>query len=301
MKDKNSVININKPEGMTSQQAVTRVKHILSAGKAGHAGTLDPIATGILLVCINEATKITRFLTEADKEYIAVMKLGERTDTFDAEGKIIKKVEPLCLDEDRIKTVLEGFKGAIKQTPPMYSAIKVSGRPLYKLARKGMEVERPQKNVNIYELDMVRFEVPFLEIRVLCSKGTYIRALCDDIGTTLGVGAHITALRRTKTGDFRIEDSAEFWDLPFKEKSVCSIDTALKQLNDVILAQGEFLKAIKGMAVMPENFEELPMDSYLRLKNPEGKLFAIGKVAASSVRVERLLNILPPMTESDNS
>jgi len=300
MKDKNSVININKPEGMTSQQAVTRVKHILSAGKAGHAGTLDPIATGILLVCINEATKITRFLTEADKEYIAVMKLGERTDTFDAEGKIIKKVETFSLDEDRIKTVLEGFKGAIKQTPPMYSAIKVSGRPLYKLARKGMEVDRPQKNVNIYELDIVRFEVPFLEIRVLCSKGTYIRSLCDDIGTTLGVGAHVTALRRTKTGDFRIEDSAGFGDLPFKEKSVCSIDTALRQLNDVILAQGEFLKAIKGMAVMPENFEELPMDSYLRLKNPEGKLFAIGKVTASSVRVERLLNILPPITESDN-
>lgn len=136
MSEKNLVINLNKPEGMSSQQAVTRVKHIFAAKKAGHAGTLDPIATGILLVCVDEATKITRFLAETDKEYVAVMKLGERTDTFDSEGQVIKKVENFELEEDKIATVLERFKGTIKQTPPMYSAIKVSGQPLYSLRVK---------------------------------------------------------------------------------------------------------------------------------------------------------------------
>ena len=295
MVDKNLVININKPEGMTSQQAVTKVKHIFSVRKAGHAGTLDPIATGILLVCTNEATKITRFLADTDKEYVVLIKLGERTDTFDSEGKIIHKVEHFSLDEDRIKTVLERFKGAIKQTPPMYSATKVSGQPLYKLARKGIEVERPHKDINIYELDIIRFASPFLEARVLCSKGTYIRALCDDIGTALGVGAHVAALKRTRIGDFRIEDSAELDELPdkvydpYRGKSICSIDSALKHFKDIILTHHDFRKAINGMQIAPEGLSGLPVNSYLRLKSPEGKLFAIGKVTPSAVRVERLL------------
>ena len=300
MIDKNLVININKPKGITSQQAVTRVKHIFAAQKAGHAGTLDPIATGILLVCINEATKITRFLAETDKEYVAVMKLGERTDTFDSEGKIIQKVENLALDEADIKTVLERFKGLIEQTPPMYSAIKVSGKPLYKLARKGIEVERAHRSVNIYKLELIRFAAPFLEIRVLCSKGTYIRALCDDIGTALDVGAHIVALKRTRIGDFRIEDSAEPGELPDKKEAVCSIDAALKYFKEIILTPGDFLKALNGATVAPEGITELPVNSYLRVKNPEGKLFAIGKITrceamptCSAIKIERLLNVLP--------
>ena len=185
MDGKNLVINLNKPKGITSQQAVTKLKHIFAARKAGHAGTLDPIATGILLVCLNEATKITRFLADADKEYLAVMKLGERTDTLDSEGKIIYKAPHFSVDKNLIETVLERFRGVIKQIPPMYSAIKVAGSPLYKLARKGIEIERQHRSVNIYKLDMVGFAPPFLEIRALCSKGTYIRTLCDDIGTAL--------------------------------------------------------------------------------------------------------------------
>jgi len=293
MTDKHLVINVNKPKGMTSQQTVTEIKHIFSAGKAGHAGTLDPIATGVLLVCINEATKITRFLAETDKEYVAIMKLGERTDTFDSEGKIIQKVGQFSLDEAKIKTVLERFKGPIKQTPPMYSAIKVSGRPLYKLARKGIEIERPHKDINIHELDIVRVAPPFLEIRVLCSKGTYIRTLCDDVGTALDVGAHVVALKRTKVGNFRLEDSADLNELPDKKKSLCSVDTAIKHLRDVVVSKSYMLKAIKGMVIMPENLSDVPIDSYLRLKNPEGKLFAIGKVTGSGIKIERLLNVLP--------
>ena len=218
MDNKNLVINLNKPKGLTSQQAVTKVKKLFAVRKAGHAGTLDPIATGILLVCLNEATKITRFLADADKEYLAMMKLGERTDTLDSEGKIIYKATDFSVDKNLIESVLERFRGKIEQIPPMYSAIKVAGKPLYMLARKGIEVERRHRSVNVYKLDIAGFAPPFLEIRVLCSKGTYIRTLCDDIGTALGTGAHVVELKRTKIGDFILEDSAGFDELPNKEK-----------------------------------------------------------------------------------
>jgi tRNA pseudouridine55 synthase len=296
MNGKNLVINLNKPKGITSRQAVTKVKHIFAARKAGHAGTLDPIATGILLVCLNEATKITRFLTDADKEYLAVMKLGERTDTLDSEGKIIYKAPHFTLDRNLIETVLERFRGAIKQIPPMYSAIKVAGSPLYRLARKGIEIERQHRNVNIYELDMVSFAPPFLEIRALCSKGTYIRTLCDDIGIALGIGAHVVELKRTKIGDFVLEDSAKLDELPHKEKSIYSIEASLSHFKDIILSSRDFIRALNGAMIAPENLHELQADSYLRLKNPDGKLFAIGKSSAlgegSGIKIERLLHIL---------
>ncbi|MBI4691560.1 MAG: hypothetical protein HY754_15045 [Nitrospirae bacterium] len=195
------------------------------------------------------------------------------------------------LDEDKIRTVLERFKGTIKQTPPMYSAIKVSGMPLYKLARKGIEIERPYKFINIYEIKLAGFIPPFLEIRVSCSKGTYIRTLCDNIGTALGMGAHVTDLKRTKTGDFGIEDSADISELPGKEISLCSIDTALKRFKDVVLAQRDFLRVIKGMMIIRDDLLELPLNSYLRLKSPDGKMFAIGKATETGIKIERLLNI----------
>ncbi|MCG2709718.1 MAG: tRNA pseudouridine(55) synthase TruB [Thermodesulfovibrionales bacterium] len=292
MDGKNLVINLNKPKGLTSQQAVTKVKHIFAARKAGHAGTLDPIATGVLLVCLNEATKITRFLADADKEYLAMMKLGERTDTLDSEGKIIYKAPHFSVDKNLIEPVLERFRGNIQQVPPMYSAIKVSGKPLYMLARKGIEIERQHRSVNIYKLDMIGFVPPFLEIRALCSKGTYIRTLCDDIGTALGIGAHVVELKRTKIGDFMLNDSAAFDELPHKEKSVCSIDASLSHLKDIILSSSDFIRMANGAMITSENLPELPADSYLRLKNPDGKLFAIGKSTGSGIKIERLLHIL---------
>ncbi len=296
MDNKNLVINLNKPKGLTSQQAVTKVKKLFAARKAGHAGTLDPIATGILLVCLNEATKITRFLADADKEYLAMMKLGERTDTLDSEGKIIYKAPQFFVDKNLIETVLERFRGNIEQIPPMYSAIKVSGKPLYMLARKGIEIERQHRSVNIYKLDIAGFAPPFLEIRALCSKGTYIRTLCDDIGTALGIGAHVVELKRTKIGDFMLKDSADFDELPNKEKSISSIDASLNHLKDIILSSRDFIRMANGDMITSENLPELPADSYLRLKNPDGKLFAIGKSTAlgggSGIKIERLLHIL---------
>jgi tRNA pseudouridine55 synthase len=174
----------------------------------------------------------------------------------------------------------------------MYSAIKVSGKPLYMFARKGIEVERQVRSVNIYELDIAGFAPPFLEIRVLCSKGTYIRTLCDDIGTALGTGAHVVELKRTKIGDFMLKDSANFDELPHKEKSVCSIDASLSRLKDILLSSSDFIRMANGAMITRGNLPELPAGSYLRLKNPEGKLFAIGKSTGSGIKIERLLHIL---------
>ncbi len=166
----NLVLNLNKPKNITSQQAVTTVKKIFSSEKAGHAGTLDPIATGVLLVCLNEATKITRFLSELDKEYVACMKLGERTDTYDSTGRIIEKKQIDNIRVGDIEKVLKKFIGEIKQIPPMYSAIKVKGVPLYKLARRGEFIHRRERIVRIYNIEVLDFEVPFVYIRVRCSR-----------------------------------------------------------------------------------------------------------------------------------
>lgn len=297
----NTVINLNKPRGISSQLAVTKVRRLLNVKKAGHAGTLDPIATGVLLVCLGEATKITRFLTETDKEYIALMKLGEKTDTLDSEGEVIERTDCLSLEEDNIRQVVGSFKGAIRQTPPMFSAIKIGGSPLYKLARKGLTVERAERVVTIHSLEITALDLPFLEIKVSCSKGTYIRTLCNDIGDTLGVGAHMTALNRTRIGDFRIEDSITLeglGELPLKaineeegnSPSITGLDAALRHIEEMLLTEKEFAGAWNGV---PFNRRDLVQSGseFLRLKDPEGKLFAIGRVTGGLILIERKLNI----------
>ncbi len=276
------------------------VRKVLGAKKAGHAGTLDPIATGVLLVCLGEATKVTRFLSDLDKEYIAVMKLGERTTTYDSEGEVIQRVEDFSLDRADIEQVLKGFRGAIYQTPPMYSAVKINGRPLYKLARKGITVERPQRMVVINRIEVLGFDLPFLEIKVSCSKGTYIRTLCHDIGEALGVGAHVTVLKRMRIGDFRVEDSATIKDIkdPLRRgvlPAIQGIDSALKHLAEIVLLGGDFMRAKQGLSVpcpgLSVNSRLLQTGQYIRLKDPSGSLFAIGRIEKRSIKIERILHL----------
>jgi tRNA pseudouridine55 synthase len=286
-----AVVILDKPKGITSQEAVNVVKKHFGVGKAGHAGALDPIATGVLLVCVGEATKITRFLSDLDKEYLATLKLGERTDTYDAEGKIIEKKEDFSVTEAQINSVLERFKGTIKQMPPMYSAVKVSGKPLYKLARRGIVVERKERTVQIYELSVTKLELPFLQFRVSCSKGTYIRSLCDDIGSALGTGAHMTELRRIKIGKFRIEDAATPEELAQKKNAICSIDAALEHLKDIILTSKDFSLISNGTTVIYKGAEKFSYGEYLRLKDPEGRLFGIGVVSDNRIKPERLFHL----------
>jgi len=203
---KDGALLLDKPVGVTSNRALQEVKRLLRAKKAGHAGTLDPLASGLLVLLFGEATKFAGPLLDADKEYLATLKLGSRTSTGDAEGEVLE-VRPVNSGAAEVAAVLERFRGAIDQVPPMYSALKRDGVPLYKLARKGRTVERTARRVQIAELELLGYEAPLAELRVRCSKGTYIRSLGEDIGAALGTGAHLAALRRSASGRFRVADA----------------------------------------------------------------------------------------------
>ncbi len=294
----NIIVNLNKHKGITSQDAVTSVKRLLKVRKAGHAGTLDPLATGILLVCLNEATKITGYLSALEKEYAATIKLGETTDTYDSEGRIVRTVKDFKLSADEIKEVFKQFTGDIEQIPPMYSAIKLNGKPLYKLARQGIEVIPKKRTVSIYSIELLNYESPFITLLVACSKGTYIRSLCNDIGSELGTGAHITGLKRTKIGGFTIENSAKIEELPEKKESLCSIDYALSHLPEIRLFDGELqrikngnpmvLEAMKSSNLTTETYSS---PAFIRLKDSDGKIFGIGRVSDGCIKPERLFNL----------
>ncbi len=197
---------LDKPVGITSNRALQQAKRLCGAKKAGHAGTLDPLASGLLVVLFGEATKFAGPLLEDDKEYLATLKLGERTATGDAEGPIVES-RPVTVSDAQLRQVLSRFTGEIDQVPPMSSALKSQGRPLYELARKGETIERPSRRIRISRLEPVRVALPLVEIDVRCSKGTYVRTLAEDIGAALGTVAHLAALRRTASGAFRVADA----------------------------------------------------------------------------------------------
>jgi len=198
---------LDKPVGLSSNAALQQAKRVFGAAKAGHAGTLDPLASGLLLVLFGEATKFAGPLLDADKEYLATLKLGERTSTGDAEGTILERKE-VHVTREQVLATLERFRGEIEQLPPMHSALKHEGTPLYRLARRGQEVKRAPRRVLISELELTGLEGASLGLRVRCSKGTYVRSLAEDIGAALGTGAHLSALRRTGSGRFRIEQAS---------------------------------------------------------------------------------------------
>ncbi len=198
---------VDKPGGMTSLDVVREIKARFSIKKAGHIGTLDPFATGVLPVVINEATKLVPFLQDDPKDYEAVMKIGEETTTDDLTGEIVRKEPCENLSPEIILTIFKSFTGRIQQTPPMFSAVKVKGRPLYRMARKGIEIQREEREVQIFDLLVQKIDLPMVHFRVSCSKGTYIRALARDIGKRIGCGAHLVSLRRVRSGPFTLEQA----------------------------------------------------------------------------------------------
>lgn len=206
------VLNINKPLGITSFDVVRKIKKLAKEKKVGHGGTLDPEASGVLPVCMGRATKAIEFIMEDAKEYIAEVKLGVVTDTYDREGEVLREGVVDFTDEDIIK-VISKFVGNIQQVPPMYSALKQNGKKLYELAREGKEVYREPRSITIHSIDILRIESPIVEIKVKCSKGTYIRSLCYDIGEELGCGAMMWNLKRSSTGPFNLESSVNLEDL----------------------------------------------------------------------------------------
>jgi len=281
------IISLNKPKDITSQDAVTKVKRILKVKKAGHTGTLDPLATGLLLVCINRATRLASYFSGLDKEYRAVMKLGEATDTQDAYGKIISKADRVDVDRRTLEETLSSFKGRILQQPPMFSALKHEGQPLYKLARKGIVIERSLREVYIHDIELLDFSLPFVTFRTRCSKGTYIRTLCDDIGKKLGFGAHLSGLERTAIGSFRIEDSLtpeELMGVAINEpgcKGIYSIDRALSWMPELTIHGSEARAVMHGNPLRVNNSlilsDECRKAEGIRIKSPAGELLAVGR------------------------
>ncbi len=200
-RDINGVLLLDKPSGISSNDALQKVKRIFSANKAGHTGALDPLATGMLPVCLGEATKFSQFLLESDKHYHVIACLGQRTDTSDAQGRVVSE-RAICFTQAQLDAALEIFRGDSLQIPSMYSALKYQGRPLYEYARQGIEVDRPARNIHIYKLQFIRWAGQILELEIHCSKGTYIRTIIDDLGELLGCGAHVTFLRRLQVATY---------------------------------------------------------------------------------------------------
>ena len=234
-RDVDGVFLLDKPQGMSSNDIMQKVKRLFQANKAGHTGALDPLATGMLPICLGEATKFSQFLLDADKRYLVTAKLGERTDTSDAEGQVVETRE-VHVETQQILTALEQFRGDILQVPTMFSALKHNGKPLYEYARAGITVEREARPITIFELNFIEYQAPSLTLEVHCSKGTYIRTLVDDLGEVLGCGAHVTVLRRTAVADYPTEKMmtwdalqalAEQGDL---DQHLLPIDTAVSKL-----------------------------------------------------------------------
>jgi tRNA pseudouridine55 synthase len=277
------IIALNKPKDITSQDAVTKVKKILKVKKAGHTGTLDPMATGLLLVCINRATRLASYFSNLGKEYRAVMKLGETTDTQDACGKIIARSDKIEIGNATIEECLVSFKGNILQQPPMFSALKHEGQPLYKLARKGIDVDRKPREVSIYDIDVLNINYPFVTFRVACSKGTYIRTLCDDAGKKLGVGAHLFELERTAIGPFRIEDSLSFDELKNVDineagiKGIYTMDKALSWMPELKIDDVTINAVKHGNPIMILTLsDDYKKAEGIRIKSPDDEFLAVG-------------------------
>lgn len=294
----NGILLLDKPLGISSNNALQQVKRLFNASKAGHTGNLDPLATGMLPICLGEATKLSYFLLDADKVYIGTCKLGVRTSTADAEGEVIESRPLGDISEARVREVLESFQGEITQIPPMHSALKHQGQPLYKLAHQGIEVERKPRQVQIYELTLQRFEGDELEIRVHCSKGTYIRTLAEDIGEALGCGAHLSALRRTDVGPFheagmvtleQLRALADTEGCAALDAFLVPMAQALDGWPEVELTDTTLYYVRQGQAVV---VPQAPTRGWVRLFSPQREFIGVGVVLDDGrVAPKRLFNL----------
>jgi tRNA pseudouridine55 synthase len=238
------VLNINKPAGMTSHDVVDAVRRILGVRRVGHTGTLDPQATGVLPLCVGRATRIAQYLTQADKEYLMTLRLGITTDTLDAAGRETGRVEDVQVRREDLEAILPRFTGEIQQTPPLFSAKKVRGERMYRLARRGQAVERQPVAVRVHTLEVLEFAPPLVRLRTVCSKGTYARSLCDDIGRALGCGGHLHALTRTRSGRFSMDGVITLAQL--------EAYAAQGRLAEALIPVNEALSHLPAVRVTPE-------------------------------------------------
>ncbi len=280
------ILLLDKPAGITSNGALQRVKHLFFAKKAGHTGSLDPIATGILPICLGEATKFSGFLLNADKSYLAECQLGVVTRSGDSEGEVVSERPVEGVTEDRIKEALGQFIGDIEQIPPMHSAIKVNGQPLYKLAHQGIEVEREPRQVTIYDLEFVDLNLQEnkMTISVHCSKGTYVRTLVEDVGEVLGCGAHVSALRRTTLGPYREGDLLTLEELEAiregggnrgLDERLLPLDSAVEEYQPVELDPDSSYYVRQGQ---PVQISGAPEAGWVRLYDESETFMGVGEI-----------------------
>ena len=280
----NGVLLLDKPQGITSNRALQIVKMLYGANKAGHTGSLDPLATGMLPICFGEATKMSGYLLDANKAYQVTMKLGEITDSGDSDGALISESEVPEISDDVLDTLLAQFTGNIQQTPPMYSALKHEGQPLYKLARQGISVDRPARAVTIYNLEQLGRTLTSISLKVVCSKGTYIRSLVEDIGVALGCGAHVIELRRLYVQTFENEAMITIPELEQLDGSSQIFDALLKPMDCALegwpklhISSSQVVKIRQGQEIVgtlnyPDNPSEL-----IRLYDENGIFIGLGQ------------------------
>jgi tRNA pseudouridine55 synthase len=295
----NGILLLDKPEAMTSNEALQRVKRLYRAAKAGHTGSLDPLATGLLPVCLGGATKFSAFLLDADKRYRVRVRLGETTATGDAEGEVIATAPIGDVDEARLAEALARFQGEIEQLPPMYSAVKHQGERLYKLARQGIEVERTPRTVTIFDIALTETALPDFEMDVHCSKGTYVRTLAEDIGRLLGCGAHVVGLRRRGVGPY-VEGETGFVTLDelsgladeaggfsALDGLLLPLESALGHWPQVRLSEDAAFYLRQGQAVM---VPQAPTEGLVRLYDPSQRFIGVGFILDDGkVQPKRLL------------
>lgn len=288
-KQVDGVLLLDKSSGMTSNDALQKARRLFSAAKAGHTGTLDPLASGLLPLCFGEATKFAADLLDADKAYHAELLLGVTTTTGDAEGEVLESRPVPEIDTEQLEAVLARFRGPIRQVPPMYSALKRDGRPLYELARQGIEVEREARDVVIHSLVVEHFAGAVLHLAVDCSKGTYIRSLAEDIGSTLGCGAHLTGLRRTRVGDLRLEQAVSLevlQGMAEEERGAClqPLDSLLQSLPVIDLDATAAARFCHGNPVAVVGGASGKTRVYAA-----GRLLGLGDATGDELRPKRLL------------
>jgi len=271
------VILLDKPTGMSSNAALQRIKHNFNAKKAGHTGSLDPLATGLLPICLGQATKVSEYLLNSHKKYTTVIKLGEITETLDSEGEVTIR-KPVQVSEQQLSDALEQFKGDIKQVPPMYSALKKDGQPLYKLARKGEVIERPARDMTVHSLTANRIDETHVELSVHCSSGFYIRSLGHDLGQVLGCGAHVVELRRTDIKAINVDQAhslekvleADLKDL------LLPLDVLIEHMPKIEISDAQATSMIQGK---PTSANGLLTNELTRFYQPNGYLYGVGEVS----------------------
>lgn len=288
----NGVLNIFKPKGMTSFDVVRQVKKVCNTGKVGHTGTLDPDATGVLPVCIGRATKIIDYIMDSHKVYEVEFKLGIKTDTYDISGEILEERDPSSLKDEEILEAVNSFLGEYSQVPPMYSALKQNGVRLYTLARQGIEVEREGRNITIYSLSDIKINNPYVSMRVECSKGTYIRSLCYDIGEKLGVFATMTELNRAETSVFKQEESVNINNLTAEnyQDYLISLEDALNQYDRITVNSKYTKLLVNGVRVGDTRYtKDEVIEGRLYRVYDNDKFLGLGSRDKAGFKIEKLL------------